>query len=259
MHRAVTREATHRPVDITKVHKCQKLGSISPISFSPVFAYRRGPRMAGRSGAHAIRCVAGPDASNAFTPTHHRDPGTATYSTRKVAVERALHATTPVTVLRPGAIHGPGSQPPREWWIVKRILDGRKAIPLAYRGTSRFHTTSVANIAAPTRVVIEAPANRVLNIADPSARGVANIAAVISQHMGYAGHSVEIWPPYPGDGRSVFEALQHPRPELLAPTGPSFTPRCRRAKDDAMLNHATGYTSACKPPFGAGAVARVVI
>jgi hypothetical protein len=27
---------------------------------------------------------------------------------------------------------------------------------------------------------------------------------------------------------------------------------------DAMLNHAIGYTSACKPPFGAGAVARVV-
>jgi hypothetical protein len=28
---------------------------------------------------------------------------------------------------------------------------------------------------------------------------------------------------------------------------------------DAMLNHATGCTSANKPPFGAGAVARVVI
>jgi hypothetical protein len=28
---------------------------------------------------------------------------------------------------------------------------------------------------------------------------------------------------------------------------------------DPMLNHATGHISACKPPFGAGAVARVVI
>jgi nucleoside-diphosphate-sugar epimerase len=144
------------------------------------------------------------------------DPGAATYSTRKVAVERALldHATTPVTVLRPGAIHGPGSQLPREWWFVKRILDGRDVIPLAYRGTSRFHTTSVANIAALTRVVIEAPASRILNIADPSAPSVANIAAVISQHMGYTGHIVEV----PGEdyppvlGRTPWSV---PRPFVL--------------------------------------------
>jgi nucleoside-diphosphate-sugar epimerase len=144
------------------------------------------------------------------------DPGPATYSTRKVAVERTLldHATTPVTVLRPGAINGPGSRFPREWWFVKRILDGRKAIPLAYRGTSRFHTTSVANIAALTRVVIEAPASRVLNIADPSPPSVAEIAAFITQHMGYAGHIVEV----PGEdypavlGRTPWSV---PRPFVL--------------------------------------------
>jgi nucleoside-diphosphate-sugar epimerase len=87
------------------------------------------------------------------------DPGPATYSTRKIAVERTLldHAKTPVTVLRPGAIHGPGPRLPREWWFVKRILEGRKVIPLAYRGTSRFHTTSVANIAALTRVDLAGP------------------------------------------------------------------------------------------------------
>jgi nucleoside-diphosphate-sugar epimerase len=125
------------------------------------------------------------------------DPSPATYSTRKIAIERTLfdEAATPVTVLRPGPIHGPGSHI-REWWFVKRILDGRKVIPLAYRGTSRFHTTSVANIAALTRVVIEAPANRVLNIADPSAPSVAEIAASIAQHMGYEGQIVEV----PGEG-----------------------------------------------------------
>src|SRR5262249_25380254 len=125
------------------------------------------------------------------------DPGPATYSTRKVALERMLldEAARPVTILRPGAIHGPGSHI-REWWFVKRILDGRKVIPLAYRGTSRFHTTSVANIAALTRVVIDAPANRALNIADPSPPSVAEIAASIAQHMGYEGQIVEV----PGEG-----------------------------------------------------------
>jgi hypothetical protein len=38
---------------------------------------------------------------------------------------------------------------------------------------SRLHTTSVANIAALTRGVTQAPANRILNIADPSAPSVA--------------------------------------------------------------------------------------
>jgi hypothetical protein len=56
----------------------------------------------------------------------------------------------------------------------------------------------------------------------------------------------------------VFRAL-HPATELFAARKPSFTPAQRRAMGDPMLNHATGHTSACKPPFGAGAVARVVI
>ncbi|HEY2530591.1 MAG TPA: NAD-dependent epimerase/dehydratase family protein [Xanthobacteraceae bacterium] len=144
------------------------------------------------------------------------EPGPMTYSTRKVMVERALldDAKTPVTVLRPGAIHGPGPRLPREWWFVKRILDGRKVIPLAYRGTSRFHTTSVANIAQLTRVVIEVPASRVLNIADPSAPSVTEIAAFISQHMGYRGLFLEVvgedYPPVLG--RTPWSV---PRPYVL--------------------------------------------
>jgi nucleoside-diphosphate-sugar epimerase len=142
------------------------------------------------------------------------DPGPATYSTRKIALERTLfdEAVTPVTILRPGPIHGPGSRIPREWWFVKRILDGRKVIPLA-RGTSRFHTTSVANIAALTRVVIEAPANRVLNIADPSPPSVAEIAASITQHMGYKGQIVEVpGEDYPAALRAPYSV---PRPFIL--------------------------------------------
>jgi len=144
------------------------------------------------------------------------DHGPATYSTRKIALESTLHddAATPVTVLRPGPIHGPGSRFPREWWFVKRILDGRKVIPLAYCGTSRFHTTSVANIAALTRVVIEAPANRVLNIADPSASSVSEIAASITRHMGYKGKIVEVpGEDYPAPlGRTPYSV---PRPFIL--------------------------------------------
>lgn len=119
-------------------------------------------------------------------------PGPATYSTRKIALERTLldEAVTPVTVLRPAAIYGLGSTHPREWWFVKRILDERPVIPVAYRGSSRFHTSAAANIAELTRVALAAPASRVLNIADPTALSVGQIGELIAKHMKYEGRIV---------------------------------------------------------------------
>jgi nucleoside-diphosphate-sugar epimerase len=113
-------------------------------------------------------------------------PGPATYSTRKVALEQTLlqGARRPVTILRPFAIHGPGSTHPREWWFVKRILDGRRRIPLAWRGESRFHTSATVNIAELIRVVLAAPATRVLNAADPEALSVAEIGRIIADVYG---------------------------------------------------------------------------
>jgi len=110
------------------------------------------------------------------------EPSPATYSTRKVALEQTLlqAARRPVSVLRPFAIHGLGSTHPREWWFVKRILDGRRRIPLAWRGESRFHTTATVNLAELIRVVCEAPGARVLNAVDPEALSVAEIGRVIA-------------------------------------------------------------------------------
>lgn len=129
------------------------------------------------------------------------DPGPATYSTRKVAMERHLldcGTTSPMTILRPGAIYGLGSRSPREWWFVKRILDRRPAIPLAYLGLSRFHTTAAVNIAALIRTAAERSGSRVLNIADPIALSVAEIAACMAQHFAYGGRFVPLDDPsYP--------------------------------------------------------------
>ena len=113
-------------------------------------------------------------------------PGPETYSTRKVAMERALldHAVVPVTVLRPCAIHGPHSRHAREWWFVKRLLDGCTRIPLAYGGRSRFQTTSTEAIAA---AVVHALGDRraqVLNVADADAPTVREIGETIMDVMG---------------------------------------------------------------------------
>lgn len=112
-------------------------------------------------------------------------PGAETYSTRKVALELALSAIDrPVAILRPGAIHGPGCNAPREWWFVKRALDGRTRAPVAYGGGSRFHTTAAANIAELCRVVLEAGASGVFNIGDPEPPTVREIGEMIAAAMG---------------------------------------------------------------------------
>ena len=107
-------------------------------------------------------------------------PGPSTYSTRKVALERALlqQDRLPVTVLRPGAIHGPGQRHAREWWVVKRALDGRCRLPLAHPD-GRFHTTSVANLAELIRLAGSEPGHRVLNACDPKALSAAEIVAAV--------------------------------------------------------------------------------
>lgn len=107
--------------------------------------------------------------------------GPETYSTRKIQMEQELleNATVPVTILRPCAVHGPYSKHAREWWFVKRLLDRRKQIPLAYGGFSQFQTTSVSAI---SDAVIQASDGRlpsIVNVADSDSPTVAEIGKTI--------------------------------------------------------------------------------
>lgn len=96
------------------------------------------------------------------------DPGDATYSTRKAELEQTLLAgPLPATLLRACAIHGPGAKLPRELFFVKRAVDGRRRVALSWKGESRFHTTSVANLAELIRLAAAKPGDRALNAGDP--------------------------------------------------------------------------------------------
>jgi nucleoside-diphosphate-sugar epimerase len=109
-------------------------------------------------------------------------PGPETYSTAKVALEHTLlqHARRPVSLLRAGAVYGEGSRHPREWWFARRILEGRRRIPLAYRGESRFHPAATANIAALAHACLATPGTRVLNAVDADAPTVASMGRAIA-------------------------------------------------------------------------------
>jgi nucleoside-diphosphate-sugar epimerase len=96
------------------------------------------------------------------------EPGDATYSTQKAELETTLlEGQLPSTLVRACAIHGPGAKLPRELFFVKRAVDGRRRVALALNGESRFHTTSVANLAELIRLAAAQPGNRALNAGDP--------------------------------------------------------------------------------------------
>ena len=88
------------------------------------------------------------------------------------------------TVVRPCAVHGPYAKRAREWHFVKRALDGRRAIVLARRGSSRFHTTSTVNLAEVVRLAALRPASRVLNCGDPDPPTALEIARTVGNTMG---------------------------------------------------------------------------
>ena len=114
------------------------------------------------------------------------EPGDDTYSTRKVAVEQTLLAgPLPATLVRACAIHGPGAQLPRELFFVKRAVDGRHRVALAWSGESIFHTTSVANLAELIRLAAAQPGDRALNCGDPNPPTTLEICAAIGSALAH--------------------------------------------------------------------------
>jgi nucleoside-diphosphate-sugar epimerase len=156
------------------------VGSVIAISSASVYADDEGnsideAREAGREFPHLAVPI----------PEQHRtvEPGDATYSTRKVAIEQALLGEPELraTILRPCAIYGPGATLPREWFFVKRVLDRRRIVPFAFRGESRFHTTAAENLAELIRLAAARPRRRVLNCGDPDPPTVVRIARAIGR------------------------------------------------------------------------------
>jgi nucleoside-diphosphate-sugar epimerase len=114
------------------------------------------------------------------------EPGDATYSTQKAELEQTLlEGPLPSTLLRACAIHGPGAKLPREVYFVKRAHDGRRKVALAWNGESRFHTTSVPNLAELIRLAAEQPGDRALNAGDPAPPSTLEICEAIGAAMGH--------------------------------------------------------------------------
>ena len=119
-------------------------------------------------------------------PIRERDqptvaPGDESYSTKKAAIEQLLlgQQALPATVVRAGAIYGPGGSV-REWYFVKRVLDGRRYVLLGNRGESRFHPVATDNLAELIWLAVERPGRRVLNAGDPGPPTLLEISRAIA-------------------------------------------------------------------------------
>ena len=114
------------------------------------------------------------------------EPGDENYSTRKAELEQTLLAgPLPATLLRACAIHGPGAKLPREVFFVKRAVDGRRRVALSWKGESRFHTTSVANLAELIRLAAAKPGDRALNAGDPDPPTTLEICRAIGDALAH--------------------------------------------------------------------------
>jgi nucleoside-diphosphate-sugar epimerase len=151
--------------------------SLVVISSAAVYFEADGPRPEGSEEAEFPQL---PVPLSERSPT--APPGPETYATKKAAIEHVLlgQADLPATLLRAGAIHGPWSSWAREWHFVKRALDDRRVIVLAYRGASRFHPISVHNLAELIWLAAERPGRRVLNAGDPTPPTVLEISRSIA-------------------------------------------------------------------------------
>jgi nucleoside-diphosphate-sugar epimerase len=150
------------------------VGSLVVISSASVYADDEGLALDGEEHDFPQLPVPIPETQQAA------EPGDATYSTRKAELEQALLAgPLPSTLVRACAIHGPGAKLPRELFFVKRALDGRRRVALGWKGESRFHTTSVPNLAELIRLAALQPGDRLLNCGDPDPPTVLEICEAI--------------------------------------------------------------------------------
>ena len=131
-------------------------------------------------------------------PTVAPGPG---YSGGKAAVEARFRAGAPwpVTIVRPGAIHGPGSHHLREWYFIKRALDGRRRVVLPFGGDKVFQPTATVNLAELVCMAAAQPANRTFDCGDLDPPTVEQISQVVDGLMGTSTERIIVEGPEPAD------------------------------------------------------------
>jgi nucleoside-diphosphate-sugar epimerase len=122
------------------------------------------------------------------------------YGANKVAAENVVLDTgLPVTVLRPGKVHGEAAAPPRQWFWVKRALDQRPAVLFAGLGDHAVRSSAAANIAALVSTCAAKPGRRILNAGDPDCPTILEMSRIVAAHLGHQREEVLLGEDAPAD------------------------------------------------------------
>lgn len=194
LHRG-THESEHTPAEVRHVHldpydeKALREGAAGATYDTVIAMYGRLRRIAqaweGRTGrlisvggVPAYRGWMNPDlAGRAGLPVPVRedaplvgDPAEDAKGFRIVRTEEAVFASHPeATHFRYPYVYGPRQLAPREWSIVRRVLDGRRRIVVADEGLTLHHHGYTENLAHALLLAFEQPhrcAGKIYNAAD---------------------------------------------------------------------------------------------
>jgi nucleoside-diphosphate-sugar epimerase len=125
-------------------------------------------------------------------------------------------------------VYGPYQLVPREWCVVRRILDGRRRIVVADDGLTLHHHGYTENLAHALVLAVDAPdaaAGKVFNIGDEEVLSVKQVIEIVA---GALGHDFEIV--------SMPFDLALPARPMLAQPSPTH-----RVMDLARIKHDLGY------------------
>jgi len=116
------------------------------------------------------------------------DPAVDDKGFRIVRTEQAVFAAHPYAAhLRYPYLYGPHQPAPREWSVVRRILDGRRRIVVADDGLTLHHHGYTENVAAAAVAAIEHPersAGTIFNVGDEEVLSVRQVIELCAAELG---------------------------------------------------------------------------
>lgn len=116
------------------------------------------------------------------------DPAIDEKAYRIVRTERAVFAAHPRAAhFRYPYLYGPYQPAPREWSVVRRVLDGRRRIVVADEGLTLHHHCYTENSAAAVARALEHPehsAGTIFNVADEEALTVRQVVELCARELG---------------------------------------------------------------------------
>lgn len=109
------------------------------------------------------------------------------------AMEAALRAAGNVTVLRPGAIYGPGSLV-REWFFVEKVRRGERRLELPDGGAQLWHRVAVGRVGRAIVAALDRAPDGfwACNVVDPYDWTFAGLARQVAELLGWEWEPVRV-------------------------------------------------------------------